>query len=371
MNKILVTGGLGFIGSHTVDLLVKKGYEVVVLDNLERQVHRGRKPEYTNPEADYIIGDIRYKKHWLNALKGVEGIIHLAGAVGIGQSFWQTRKYIDANVGGTASLYEILTTEKSIKNKIKKIVVASSKSLYGEGAYNCPEHGTVFPEPRSEEQLSKGEWEAKCPVCGQDTSAIGVQEDKPPQNLNPYSLSKYATEKLAMDYSFALNIPTVAFRYFNAYGPRQSLSNPYTGVLAIFLSRLKNSNQPKLFEDGKQLRDYIHVKDLARFNVEALKKGNGAYNLGSGTPTSLIDIVKHLESNLGTDIGPKISLEFRPGDNRHDFADLTRFNADFGNSHFISLSEGIKDLVKWSENEKAVDMFEREEKERKEYLSRK
>ena len=368
MKRVLVTGGLGFIGSHTVDLLISKGYDVVVLDNLESQVHMGLPPRHKNPNADYITGDIRYKKHWIKALDGVDAIIHLAGAVGVGQSFWQARKYTDVNVGGTATLFEILISSPRIKARIEKIVVASSKSLYGEGAYRCSEHGTLFPEQRPLPQMKRKEWEVKCPVCRKDTTPVGIPEEKMPQNLSPYALSKYATERLAMNFSYALDIPTVALRYFNVYGPRQSLSNPYTGVIAIFLSRMMSGNSPYLFEDGRQLRDYIYVEDVAGINVASLTKGQGVYNIGTGRATSLLDIVGMLNRAAGLDIKPKITGEFRPGDNRHDFADNSRLRKAFGDITFTDMQNGMKRLVEWSSGAHVNDLFEKEERERRRFL---
>ena len=185
MKKILVTGGAGFIGSHTVDTLVGRGYEVVVLDNLERQVHRGRKPSYMNPKAVYLKGDVRNRQSWIRALKGVNSVIHLAGAVGVGQSFWQARKYMDVNAGGTATFYEILTRDRKIREQIEKIVVASSKSCYGEGSYECTEHNVFNPEQRPVKQLKARAWEVVCPACGREASPVGIREDKPRQNLSP------------------------------------------------------------------------------------------------------------------------------------------------------------------------------------------
>lgn len=370
MSKVLVTGGEGFIGSHTVDRLVSMGHDVVVLDNLERQVHNGKIPSFRNSKARYIRGDIRNKKSWLKALFGVEKVIHLAGAVGVGQSFWQTRKYVDVNIKGTATLFEIIATEKRIRHEIEKIVVASSKSLYGEGAYVCRNHGKIFPLQRPIEQLEKKTWEVKCPHCEEYLKPIGIPESKPAQNLNPYALSKYATELLAMEYSYALSIPTVAFRYFNVYGPRQSLSNPYTGVLAIFLSRLKNGNHPHIFEDGNQMRDFIYVEDIARYNCLALDNGEGVMNLGSGEPTSLNSIVSVMKDLLGSSVESFVPGEFRPGDNRHDYADVELLRKTFGKSEFVKLRQGLEALIEWGKDATAVDMFEKEERERGRYLSK-
>jgi dTDP-L-rhamnose 4-epimerase len=369
MERVLVTGGLGFIGSHTVDTLVKRGYDVVVLDNLERQVHRGIMPAYVNPAATYLRGDVRDRKSWIEALQGVDCVVHLAGAVGVGQSFWQARKYMDVNAGATATFYEILTKVTKIRERIQKIVVASSKSCYGEGSYECREHGVFNPEQRPAQQLKQGIWDVLCPSCSREANPVGIREDKPMQNLSPYALSKYATEKLALDFGYALGIPTVALRYFNVYGPRQSLSNPYTGVIAIFLSRLKSGNRPFLFEDGRQLRDYIYVEDVANINAAALRKGSGTYNVGTGRPTSLLQVVEMLRSSLGEGAEAFVSGEFRPGDNRHDFANNLHLLNTFGDIKFTEMSKGIDKLVRWSSEAKAIDKFDKEERERKQYLA--
>lgn len=368
MNKILVTGGLGFIGSHTVDMLIDSGYEVVVLDNLEKQVHSGIMPIYKNPRATYILGDIRFKKHWEKAVKDVDAIIHLAGAVGTGQSFWQPRKYLSTNTIGTATMFELIQMDKGLQRKIEKIVVASSKSIYGEGAYICKEHGIIFPEGREIKNLQRHVWEPLCPQCGEPLSPIPLPESKPVQNPNPYSLGKYSTENLAIQYSKLNGIKTVALRYFNAYGPRQSLNNPYTGVIAIFLSRLKNGNAPFLYEDGMQMRDYIYVEDVAKINVNALLKGNGIYNIGTGKGTSLLELVEMLEERLSVNIDPKISNEFRVGDNRHDFSDNAHMMKELCDFRLLNLDEGIDRLINWSLDVKAVDRFENAENERKKFL---
>ncbi len=369
MTKVLVTGGMGFIGSHTVDKLLEKGYEVRVLDNLEEQVHLGKKPDYLNNKAEYIIGDVRRAADWKKALENVEYVIHLAAAVGVGQSFWQPKKYFEVNATGTAILYEILTKNKKIKNNIKKIIVASSKSIYGEGAYNCKIHGLVYPSVRSVEQMNNKEWEIKCSECLSPVEPIGILESKPAQNLNPYALSKYCTERLAVDYSYSLNIPTVAFRYFNVYGPRQSLSNPYTGILAMFLSRIKNNKPPIIFEDGRQLRDFVYVEDVAEFNLKALEKGEGVYNLGTEKTNSLISLAEEIKKQFNSDVGLNITGEFRPGDNRHDFANISKLTNDFGRYNFRDIKKGMESLIEFGKRNDAVDFSKKSEEERKKYLS--
>lgn len=368
MSQVLVTGGGGFIGSHTVDYLIQEGFNVRVLDNLEPQVHGMREFKYRNEKAEYQIGDIRFKKHWRKAINDVDFIVHLAGAVGIAQSFWQVKKYMDVNSIGTSNLYQLLIEESGLKKRIKKIVIASSKSCYGEGSYRCPEHGVFNPMQRPLDQLERKKWEVLCPQCGKESRPEAIKESKPLQNLNPYSLSKYTTEQLSLDYSYALGIDTVALRFFNIYGSRQSLSNPYTGVMAIFLSRLKNNHSPVLFEDGKQLRDYVHVEDVARIIGKSLLKGSGVYNLGTGKGTSLIDISNELASLVGKDIEPMITGDFRPGDNRHDFANNSKLKSEIGFSNFTPLKNGLEELINWSKHAEAVDKFDISEKERMKYL---
>lgn len=374
MSRVLVTGGMGFIGSYTADELISRGYDVTILDNLEKQVHRsGRKPDFANKKARYLNGDIRSLQSWKRALKDSDYVIHLAGCVGVGQSFWQARKYLDVNVTGTGTMFELLLKEPKLKKKVRKIVVASSKSLYGEGSYFCPTHGKVNPGTRSVDQLRRKEWEVKCPICSEELKPIGITEDKPPQNASPYALSKYATEVLALDYSFATGIPCVAFRYFNVYGPRQSLSNPYTGVIALFLSRIKNQKPPIVFEDGNQLRDFVYVEDVARLNVDALEKNSskaeGVFNLGSGGPSSLLEIFEVLKKLEGSSVEPTLSEEFRPGDNRHDYADSSKLKNAFPNISYIEIDSGLRKLADWAKDVKAHDFFDREEKERRKYLS--
>ena len=369
MTRVLVTGGMGFIGSHTVDHLVSDGFDVIVIDNLERQVHHRGKPPYLNSKARYIQGDVRSNRVLHRVLNEVDYVIHLAAAVGVGQSFWQVRKYIDTNIGGTATLYELLLKDGRARKRIKKIVIASSKSIYGEGAYLCKHHGSVYPATRPVSQLKKHLWDVTCPKCGNSMEARGIDEAKPPQNLSPYALSKYATETLSIDYALLTGIPTVAFRYFNVYGPRQSLSNPYTGVVSLFLSRLMHSRPPIVFEDGNQTRDFVFVRDVAKLNLEALKaKAEGIFNLGTNTPTSLLTIAGILAGLSHSNIEPEVPGQFRPGDNRHDFADNSKLMKAFPRTRFTPLKSGLEELLEWSHTQKTVDLSRRENMERKRYF---
>ena len=368
--KVLVTGGVGFIGSYTVDLLVEKGYEVRVLDNLEPQVHFNKKPNYLNQRAEYFFGSITKKEDWFKALNNVDAVVHLAAMVGVGQSMYQPVRYLTTNSIGTANMYEVLLEKPEIRKSIRKIVVASSKSIYGEGAYVCKVHGVVYPELRKREQLEKKDWEVHCPLCNEYVKPVGITEEKPVQNLSTYALSKYDTERIAVNFGFALKIPTVAFRYFNVYGPRQSLNNPYTGVVAIFSSRIKNKNPPIIFEDGNQLRDFIYVEDIARANLLALESDKeGVYNVGTGKATSILEVAKTLIELFDSKVEPKITGEFRVGDNRHDFADISKIKGELKFEPRYSLKQGLKKFVEWGETQEAIDMFEKAEEERRKYLT--
>jgi len=368
--KVLVTGGAGFIGSHTVDLLVEKGFEVLVLDNFEPQVHNGRQPEYLNENATYLRGTVTRLSDWLIALKQCEAVIHLAAMVGVGQSMYNPLKYIRTNSIGTTNIFEVLLKKPEIRKRIKKVVVASSKSIYGEGSYRCLTHGTVYPQPRPLEQLKKKDWEVKCPFCSITVQPVGITEEKPVQNLSVYALSKYDTERISVELGKMLDIPVVALRYFNVYGPRQSLSNPYTGVLAIFLSRIKNGNSPVIFEDGKQMRDFVFVKDVARANLMALEtEKSGVYNVGSGVPQSILQMAQLLVKLSGSSVEPVVTKEYRFGDNRHDYADISKIKRELGFEPRYSLDRGLKELIDWGETQEAHDYFERAEAERKKYFS--
>jgi len=368
--KVLVTGGAGFIGSHTVDLLIDKGFDVVILDNLEPQVHGGQKPNYLNPKAKFVLGDTTNSETWKSVLNDVDAVIHLAAIVGVGQSMYQPVRYLDVNTIGTAKFYETLLKNPSIRKKIQKIIVASSMSIYGEGAYECKNCGVIYPPVRSKQQLKKKDWGIHCANCGEYAESIPTNENKPPLNLSTYALSKYNQEKISLNYGSVLNIPTVALRYFNVFGPRQSLSNPYTGVCAIFSSRIKNNNSPIIYEDGEQTRDFIYVEDVARANLLCLEKFNGvdSFNVGSGDSISILKVAETLIKLHGSNVKPKITEEFRSGDIRHAFGDVSKIKKMLGFSAKTSLKEGFKKLIEWSETQQASDKFEEAEKERMKYL---
>jgi dTDP-L-rhamnose 4-epimerase len=367
--KILVTGGAGFIGSHVVDALIEKNHKVIILDNFNRQVHRGKMPEYLNKDAKLIIGDVKNKNDWLKALKNSEMVIHLAASVGISQSMYKPSYYLHNNTIGTSNLYEILLKKRHLRNKIKKIILLSSKTIYGEGTYKCKNCGVVYPELRSQKQLEKRDWEVHCPFCGEYVKPIGTTEEKPANPLSIYALSKYDAERIAMNFAFALKIPTLVFRGFSIYGPRQSLTNPYSGVCSIFLNRLKNKKQPIIYEDGKQLRDYIFIEDVKEVFLKAVESDvEGIFNVGTGRPVSVIEIANNLISILDSDIYPKITYEYRVGDNRHDFADITKIQKKMKFKPKWDIKKGLEKLVEWGESQKTKDVFDKSEKIRKKYF---
>lgn len=367
IEKVLVTGGAGFIGSYTVDLLMENGIDVRILDNLEDQVHQGKIPEYLNPKAEFILGDITNSEVWKKSLDGIDAIIHLAAMTGIGQSMYQPSRYLRTNVVGTARLYDTLISYPEIKRNIQKIIIASSKTIYGEGTYECKAHGVVYPGLRPEEQMRNRDWNVHCPICSDYVNPIKIREEKLAQNLSVYALSKFSTEILSLMYGNVLRIPTIAFRYFSGYGPRQSLNNPYTGVCSIFLCRIKNDKPPIIYEDGKQTRDFIFVKDIAEANLLALEKAEttGVYNIGTGISTGIAEIAKIISEILDVGVEPVITQEYRIGDTRHDLANISKAERELGFRPKWNLKEGLKELIEWSETREAIDMFERADNERK------
>ena len=367
INNILVTGGLGFIGSHIVDLLLENGYKVRVLDNLDPQVHgpNQKLPKYANKDAEITVGEITDRATLANALSDMDAVIHQAASVGVGQSMYQIEKYVLQNTGGTSTLLDIIVNDDL---PIKKIVVASSMSIYGEGKYLCGTCGSVNPDIRHDKQLKVGDWEPKCPNCGKETSSVPTDEGKPLIPTSVYSQTKRHQEELCLLLGKSYNIPTVALRCFNVYGPRQSLRNPYTGVCAIFSSRILNNKPPYVFEDGGQLRDFVSVKDIARANFQALERSSAdfkAINIGSGKPISILRLAEILLDLYKVKLKPQISEKYRKGDVRHCYAniDLAKNILDYEPS--VIIEDGLKELVTYARaNDWASeDLFEKSLKE--------
>ena len=355
--QMLVTGGAGFVGSHLVDELLRKGHRVRVLDALVPQVHgpRAKPPAYLAKDAEFLKGDVRDREVWRKALKGVAVIFHDAAEVGVGQSMYEIARYVEANVLGTALLLEELISHRG---HVRKLIVASSMSIYGEGQYRCATCGLVAPSLRPEKQLASRQWDVQCPACGSPLAAVPTPESKPLIPTSVYAITKRDQEELCLTVGRAYNIPAVALRYFNIYGPRQSLSNPYTGVAAIFSSRLRNGKPPKLFEDGRQSRDFIHVRDIVLANLLAMERADADYdvfNVGTGTATSIAQVAEALRQALGAQTASEITGQCRAGDIRHCYADITKIQQRLGFRPTVALREGIADLVKWAQGVEAVD----------------
>jgi dTDP-L-rhamnose 4-epimerase len=354
-NTVLVTGGAGFIGSHVVELLLRNGMSVRVLDSLVEQVHQGAGPRYVPSDAEFVHGDVRDRETLAKALQNVDRVIHLAAEVGVGQSMYEVSRYVDGNSGGTAALLDVIVNAKM---DVGRIVVASSMSIYGEGAYSCSGHGLVAPRLRTESQLKARLWEPQCPTCNLPLKPVPTAEDKALLPSSVYAISKMEQELLCLNVGAAYGIGTVALRYFNAYGPRQALSNPYTGVAAIFSGRLLNGRAPLAFEDGQQLRDFVHVRDVARATLLALESEEAtgqAINVGVGSPLTITQVAELLAKQLGVNVQPEITGKFRVGDIRHCWADPTRAEKLLGFSAEIPLETGVAELIDWVSTQEADD----------------
>jgi dTDP-L-rhamnose 4-epimerase len=356
MNKhILITGGAGFIGSHLVDELKLHGYRIRVLDALVPQVHgaHAKRPAYLNDVAELIVGDIRDPRAVRQALDGVDEVCHLAAMVGVGQSMYEVVKYTEANNLGTAVLLQEL-----IQRPVKRLVVASSMSIYGEGLYRRGDGAVESGTERGLDQLKRRDWELR-DESGAVLTPVPTPEAKTPSLASVYALSKYDQERMCLMIGRAYSIPTVALRFFNVYGPRQALSNPYTGVLAIFASRLLNDNPPLIFEDGRQRRDFVSVHDVARairLALQSTRAAGKALNIGSGRSFTVNDVASRLGRVLGKpELEPEVSGNYRVGDIRHCFADIGLARELLGYEPAISLDEGLVELAEWLREESAVD----------------
>jgi dTDP-L-rhamnose 4-epimerase len=352
--KVLVTGGAGFIGSHLVDALIAQGHSVRVLDALVSQVHEDERPANLHDKAEFIFGDVCDAMILKQALEGIDVVYHQAAEVGVGQSMYEIQKYVRANTYGTAILLEALAEKR---DHIRKIVVASSMSIYGEGAYQ-DQSTVVYPQLRPASQLLERRWEVESETTGLPLAPVGTSEDKPLFPTSVYAITKQDQEQLCLVVGRAYHIPTVALRYFNVYGTRQALSNPYTGVCAIFSSRLLNNQPPVIFEDGEQSRDFTHVSDIVQANLLAIQTDAADYqaiNIGTGRATSIKQVSLLLAKGLGKEIEPEIVGKYREGDIRHCVADISRARRLLGYEPKVSLEQGIPGLLEWVREQKATD----------------
>jgi len=351
--NVLITGGAGFIGSHLADELLRSGRRVRVLDELSPQVHEAQgRPSYLADDVELLTGDVRDRETVRAALDGVDAVVHLAARVGVGQSMYELAEYTSTNSVGTAVLLEAL-----LDHPVEKLVVASSMSVYGEGLYRTEASEAVVAPERTRGQLAEGRWDPVGPN-GEALEPVPTPETKPPANSSVYALTKYDQERLCLVFGAAYGVPAVALRFFNVYGPRQALSNPYTGVLAIFASRLLNAKPPLVFEDGEQRRDFVNVADVARACRLALESDGAdgrAVNIGSGDSVNVQEIALTLADVLDVEIAPELTGTSRAGDIRHCFADVTLARELLGFDAEIGLEQGLRELADWLEGQVAVD----------------
>ena len=361
--NILVTGGAGFIGSYVCKALLKKGHHVIVLDNLDPQIHgeNAKWPTYMPEGTENFIGDVRDRELVRKLLAKADAVIHLAAAVGVGQSMYKIEHYCSVSVMGTAILLEELIP---IREKIIKLIVASSMSIYGEGMYTNNSGAYVNVQTRSLSQMEAGKWELY-DSNGNELKPMPTTEEKPLKPESIYAVNKRDQEEMILSFGKAYKIPSVAFRMFNVYGAYQALNNPYTGVAAIFSNKLLNDEQPMVFEDGKQRRDFVHVEDVANAYALAIENNGGdglAMNLGSGRSISISEIATSLAAILGKDIQPVITNKFRDGDIRNCFADISLIKSKLGWEPKWKFEEGVKTMTDWliseKENAKKTDSME-------------
>lgn len=352
IKNILVTGGAGFIGSNLVLKLLDRGYYITVLDNLSPQIH-GKNPETESSlfisikdKVKFIKGSVTDRENWEKALSNQDAIIHLAAETGTGQSMYQVHKYVDVNINGTALMLDVLVNGDY---KIKKVIIASSRAIYGEGKYRSKELGIVFPPHRAEEDLNKGDFEVKYPNSS-DLTLVATDEESKIHPSSVYGITKQNQEQMIMTVCPTLGIAAVAFRYQNVYGPGQSLKNPYTGILSIFSTQIKNGNGINIFEDGKESRDFVYIDDVVDATILGLEKeeaNNQIFNVGTGTPTDVYTVAKQLIENYRLEVPITISGNYRLGDIRHNFADITKISSMLNFVPKISFNQGLEKFTNW------------------------
>jgi len=352
MKNILITGGAGFIGSNLALKLISKGYNITVLDNLSEQIH-GLDPENNSPlyksikgKVNFIKGTVTSKEDWRKAISNQNIIVHYAAETGTGQSMYEIQKYVDVNVNGTAIALDLLANEP---NSIKKMLIASSRSIYGEGKYRSTELGIVYPKHRISKFMDNGDFEVKVEGSGPLT-LMSTDEESKIHPSSVYGITKQNQEQMIMTVCPTLGIAPVALRYQNVYGPGQSLKNPYTGILSIFSTQIKNGNGINIFEDGKETRDFIFIDDVVDATILGIEKeeaNNEIFNVGTGIPTDVIKVAKALIQNYGIDVPITISGNYRIGDIRHNYADLTKITKKLGFKPKFSFDEGLKLFTKW------------------------
>lgn len=372
MKNILITGGAGFIGSNLALRLVQLGYNVTVLDCLTKQVH-GENPELTSPlyrsilgKVNFIHGSVTDRSAFLEALQGQEAVVHLAAETGTGQSMYEIYKYTDTNIGGTSLMLDILANTSHL---VKKVVVASSRAIYGEGRYMCSRHGVVYPLSRNDDDMQCGDFDCKCPICGAKVQLLSTTEDSAIHPSSVYGITKHTQENMVMTVCPTIGIAPVAFRYQNVYGAGQSLSNPYTGILSIFSTIIKNGNKINIFEDGRETRDFVYIDDVVSATVLGLLKPEAdgyVFNVGTGQTVDVLTVAKTLMKMYDKEVEYFVSGNYRLGDIRHNFADISLIQSRLGYKPQFDFERGIKCFVDWVNRQQVMeDRFEDSIKEMK------
>lgn len=365
MKNILITGGAGFIGSNVALKLIAKGCNVTVLDTLSEQIH-GANPEETSPlylsikdKVRFIKGSVTSREDWMQALDGQEAVIHLAAETGTGQSMYEIEKYVQTNIGGTALLLDILT---NTKHNVKRVIVAESRAIYGEGKYHCPKCGYVYPLERKDEDMARGDFECKCPKCGGEVELVATTEDSAIHPSSVYGIGKQVQGQLVHLVCKSIGVESVSYRYQNVYGPGQSLTNPYTGILSIFSTRIKNGNGINIFEDGKETRDFVYIEDVVDATILGLEvpEANGhVFNVGTGVATDVLTVANTLCEKYGIKVPITVSGNYRLGDIRHNYADITLARHILGFEPKWNFSDGIEQFTKWvNQQEIQEDKYE-------------
>ena len=359
MNNILITGGAGFIGSNLTQKLVKKGFKVTILDNLSKQIH-GKNQNSTlyssiKDIATFIKGDVCNKSDWQKALRNQDSVIHLAAETGTGQSMYEISRYNEVNILGTTHLLDILANEN---HTIKKMIIASSRSIYGEGKYLCKNDGVVYPNQRQDIDMANGKFNLVCFKCNEPLQLLATDEHSKIHPSSIYGITKQHQEQMILLIGKSLNIPAVALRYQNVYGPGQSLNNPYTGILSIFSTRLLNGNGIDIYEDGQESRDFVFIDDVVSATILALEKkkaNNQIFNVGSGIATSVSEVANLLKSLYNSDIKISVSGKYRLGDIRHNYADLSKIRSELGFSPKFDFISGITLFVNWVKTQEVME----------------
>ena len=358
-NNVLITGGAGFIGSHLALKLINLGYTVTVLDNLSQQIHGN--PETSSlyqsikDKVTFIHGDVRLKDDWYKALSNQNIIVHLAAETGTGQSMYEVQKYVDVNINGTALLLDYLVNEP---NEVQKVIIASSRAIYGEGKYLCKIHGDVYPLERKESDLLLADFEPKCPICNETVSLLATDENSKIHPSSVYGITKQNQEQMVLNVCKSIGIPAVAYRYQNVYGPGQSLKNPYTGILSIFSTQIRNGNNITIFEDGIESRDFVFIDDVVEATILGIQKNEAnfeVFNEGSGVATTVMQVAETLKEFYQSNINITVSGNFRMGDIRHNFADLSKIKNKLGFSAQYDFESGVKQFVDWVKSQEVME----------------